>query len=179
MNFLTPIAAVLLAAGHPAQPSISLEVRLFEPPQSSQKAVADPELERLMSKASAASRRSRSVLVSVVLRAHQEVIVNPHRISIELRDLSDSPLGVRGCILDPDFNAEQDRDYRRLHRGESVTTIRGFDPGCYALHAGEKYGVVAMFEDSGDPLRAAPPAGVVVAMRRVVSRRLVLTLSDS
>jgi hypothetical protein len=48
---------------------------------------------------------------------------------------------------------------------------------CYRLARREKFSVVAEFQDFGDPLGQPPPAGVTVAMRRVVSNKLVLTYS--
>jgi len=163
------------AATVAAEPSISLELRQIAPPRpAAPKAGADPALESLMVKA-IPDRMMNVVTVSVVVRAHRDVLVNKAHVHIEIRDPSGDRLPSRGKHPCPDIDVWREEGDVRLRSGETAATQVRFHPGCYRLRPGANYSVIAAFEDHGDPLRASPPPGIMVAMKRVESNRVVLT----
>jgi hypothetical protein len=160
------------------EPSMSLELRVAkETVVSSPPANRDAALDKLMVRALDHGSQDEVVNVVVVIRARRDILVNRRRIQLLVRDLSDGPLAWRCLHHEPP--AELKGDYVRLHPGETTSVSLQAGLICYRLARGDKFGLVAEFEDFGDPLRAPPPAGVSVAMRRVVSNKLVLTYSGN
>jgi hypothetical protein len=148
-----------------------------EPAAPSSSSGRDAAVNKLMVRALDRRGRDDVVNVVVVIRARRDILVNPQRVQILVRDPSDGPLPWRCLHHEPP--AEPKSDYIRLHPGETTSVSLQAGLLCYKLARGEKFGLVAEFEDFGDPLREPPPAGVSVAMRRVVSNKLVLTYAGT
>ena len=168
----------LWTAAVAVEPSMSLELRLAkEPAAPSPAPTRDAALDKKMVRSLDHGRQDEVVNVVVVIHARRDILVNRHRIQLLVRDPSDEPLAWRCLHHEPP--AELKGDYVRLRPGETTSVSMQAGLVCYKLGRGEKFGLVAEFEDFGDPLRAPPPSGVSVAMRRVVSNKLVLTYSGN
>jgi hypothetical protein len=193
---MIPLAYIGIALSMPLvglEPSMSLELRPIQSTRTTASPSAnDPALDKLMAE-SLSDRAVRSVgrrtgteevvTAIVAIRARTDILVNPHRVRLEVRDISGNPLRTR-CKHHLDPSAEfgltgSDGEYVRLHRGEKISMQLQAGLLCYDLARGDKYEIFAVFEDSGDPFREPPPEGVTVAMRRMTSNKVTLTYSGS
>jgi hypothetical protein len=123
----------------------------------------------------APSEKSAGAL-SLVFRAtgSTDVYFKRGAVHLEIRAAT-GPLLPYGCADKRDVLAAADSV--RLRHGE--TTSRTLDVRCYHPEPGKKYTVTAVFEDRGDDLRGAPPAGSVWVTGPVRSNSVVTQLGDA